>query len=58
MKTHWNTSMDYSFSVIRTMMWISGIWNMEYALQQNDLVCTFRWMLIVIIEVREDNVKN
>jgi len=28
-----------------------------WPLQQNDLVCTFRWILISIVEVREDNVK-
>ncbi|CAL1673613.1 unnamed protein product [Lasius platythorax] len=46
MKTHWNSGMDYGFSAIRTIMWIVGVW----PLQQNDLVCTFRWIFIVIAE--------
>ncbi|KAM0730370.1 Odorant receptor 2a [Formica fusca] len=46
MKTHWNNGMDYGFSAIRTMMSILGVW----PLQQNDLVCTFRWILIFIAE--------
>ncbi|XP_025265631.1 odorant receptor 85f-like [Camponotus floridanus] len=46
MKTHWNNGMDYGFREIRAIMCMLGIW----PLQQNDLVCTFRWILIFIVE--------
>ncbi|XP_011878861.1 PREDICTED: odorant receptor 98a-like [Vollenhovia emeryi] len=45
-KTSWNSGMDYGFSVIRNMMWIVGVW----PLQQDDIVCTFRWCIIFIVE--------
>ncbi|XP_072760019.1 odorant receptor 4-like [Anoplolepis gracilipes] len=46
MKEHWNDGMDYGFSLIRVMMRIVGVW----PLQQNDLVCTFRWFFIFIAQ--------
>ncbi|XP_071625478.1 odorant receptor 4-like isoform X2 [Temnothorax longispinosus] len=46
MKTNWNSGMDYGFSVIRTIMWIVGVW----PLQHDDMVCTFRWFIIFIAE--------
>ncbi|RLU25409.1 ObirOr5-N2 [Ooceraea biroi] len=46
MRTNWNTGIDYGFSMIRKMMWILGVW----PLQQNSLVCTFRWIMIFIVE--------
>ncbi|XP_011702822.1 PREDICTED: uncharacterized protein LOC105458908 isoform X2 [Wasmannia auropunctata] len=45
-KTNWNSGMDYGFSVIRATMWIVGVW----PLQQDDIVCTFRWIIIFIAE--------
>ncbi|XP_018363125.1 PREDICTED: uncharacterized protein LOC108761209 [Trachymyrmex cornetzi] len=47
MKTNWESGMNYGFSVIRMMMWIVGVW----PLQWNDIVCTFRWIVIFIVEV-------
>ncbi|XP_025159402.1 uncharacterized protein LOC112589627 [Harpegnathos saltator] len=46
MKETWNSDMDYGFSVIRTIMWILGVWPLE----QNELVCTVRWFTIFIVE--------
>ncbi|XP_067210044.1 odorant receptor 4-like [Linepithema humile] len=46
MKTNWNSGMEYGFLEIRKMMWILGIW----PLQKNDLIGTFRWFMILIIE--------
>ncbi|KYN00617.1 Putative odorant receptor 9a [Cyphomyrmex costatus] len=47
MKTNWESGMNYGFSVIRMMMWIVGVW----PLQWDDMVCTFRWIVIFIVEV-------
>ncbi|KYN19770.1 Putative odorant receptor 22c [Trachymyrmex cornetzi] len=44
MKTNWNSGMDYGFSMIRTVMWIVGVW----PLHQDDIICTFRWIIIFI----------
>ncbi|XP_067210046.1 odorant receptor 13a-like [Linepithema humile] len=46
MKSDWNSGMEYGFSELRKMMWILGIW----PLQKNDLVCTFRYLMILILE--------
>lgn len=48
-KANWNSGMDYGFSVIRASMWIVGVW----PLQHDDIVCTFRWIIIFIAEVRQ-----
>lgn len=53
MKTNWESGMDYGFSVIRMMMWIVGVW----PLQWKDIFCTFRWIVIFIVEVRQNNIK-
>ncbi|XP_018397686.1 PREDICTED: uncharacterized protein LOC108775735 [Cyphomyrmex costatus] len=47
METNWNSGMDYGFSMIRMVMWIVGVW----PLHQNDIVCTFRWIIIFIEQV-------
>ncbi|XP_067210054.1 odorant receptor 13a-like [Linepithema humile] len=46
MKTDWNSGMEYGFLELRMMMWILGIW----PLQKNNLACTFRCLMILIIE--------
>ncbi|KAL6262766.1 hypothetical protein P5V15_005556 [Pogonomyrmex californicus] len=42
MKTNWNSGIDYGFSMIKSMMWILGLW----PLQRNSVVYTFQWLLI------------
>jgi len=54
MKTNWNNGMEYGFAAIRKMMWITGTW----PIQKNDIVCIFRWLIVLIIEVREYSVKE
>ncbi|XP_067210040.1 odorant receptor 13a-like isoform X2 [Linepithema humile] len=52
MKTNWNSGMEYGFSFIRIIMWILGIW----PLQKDDLVCTFRWFMVLIVQLLQTSI--